>query len=160
MILWYAAGAVFAVWAVFQTTGLDFRLVALGALCPLLLDLPFGHMAYAHSLLAPVAVLTVVMFATMGRGRRLRRRRAIGVPIGWMCGLALSGAFAHTAVFWWPTAGPIGDVPLWPGMPWPLVLETLGLVALRWMWLGFGLGDPHRRQVFLRTGRLVAPEVA
>ena len=32
MILWYAAGAVFIVWNVFQSSGVDFRAVAVGAL--------------------------------------------------------------------------------------------------------------------------------
>ena len=32
MIFWYAAGAVFLVWNVFQSPGLDMRFVAIGAL--------------------------------------------------------------------------------------------------------------------------------
>ena len=38
MVLWLAFGAIFGVWNVFQSTGLDFRLVAIGALLPTLID--------------------------------------------------------------------------------------------------------------------------
>src|SRR5450432_2561259 len=86
VLLWYAAGSVFAVWNVFQSAGLDFRAVALGALLPLAIDLPARHQAYAHALVAPVAALALVMLATSGRGRKLARRRWIGLPIGWFCG--------------------------------------------------------------------------
>ena len=64
MLLWYAAGSVFGVANVFQSPGLDYRLVAVGALLPLLIDLPFGEQAYAHTLLASTVLLVVVMLAT------------------------------------------------------------------------------------------------
>src|SRR4029453_880210 len=102
MILWPAFGSIFAVWNVFQSPGLDFRIVALGAVLPLLLDAPFGEQAYAHTLLSAVVALVLTMLCTAGRGNRLRRRRALGLPIGWFAGLVLSGAWAHKEVFWWP----------------------------------------------------------
>jgi hypothetical protein len=155
LFFWYTAGAVFAVWNVFQSAGLDFRAVALGALLPLLVDLPAGHQAFAHSLLAPVALLAVVMLATSGRGRRLLRRRVIGLPIGWFCGLALSGAFASQRVFWWPGFGTsFGHTALLPVVPVVVVEELLGLLATRWIWMRFGLRDPARRRAFVRRGRL------
>jgi len=154
VILWYLAVSVVLVFVVFQSSGIDFRCVALGAIAPLVLDAPFGHMAYAHTLLAPVVALVVVMAATAGRGRRLLRRRLIGVPIGWFCGLILSGAFMHTAVFWWPTAGDLGAVPLLPSWPWILGRELIGAGALAWCWATFGLADEERRNRFVRTGRL------
>lgn len=155
MILWYAAGAVFIVWNVFQSSGIDFRAVAVGALLPLLLDLPWGRPAYAHTLLAAVAALTVVMLATSGRGRRLVRRRLLGVPIGWFCGLVLSAAWADQELFWWPVLGwslPEGD--LLPSWTVVVALEALGLAAAGWVVVRFGLADPHRRERFVRTGRL------
>jgi hypothetical protein len=160
VFFWYAAGSVFGVWNVFQSAGLDFRAVALGALLPLLIDQPFGHQAYAHALIAPVAALVVAMLATSGRGRKLVRRRVIGVPIGWFCGLALSGAFASQRVFWWPAFGTgFGHVALLPALPVVAIEELLGLVATRWIWIRFGLRDPSRRSELLRRGRLalVAP---
>ena len=51
MVLWLAFGSIFGVWNVFQSPGLDFRLIALGALLPLVLDAPFRSQAYAHTLL-------------------------------------------------------------------------------------------------------------
>jgi hypothetical protein len=160
VVLWYAAGSVFAVWNVFQSAGLDFRAVAAGALLPLLVDLPFGHQAYGHALLAPVVALTIVMLATSGRGRRLLRRRVIGLPIGWFCGLALSGSFASQRVFWWPGFGrSFGHVELLPAVAVVVIEELLGVVATRWIWTRFGLRDPSRRRALLRRGRLalVAP---
>ena len=155
MLFWYAAGSVFAVWNVFQSAGLDFRAVAVGALFPLVLDLPFGHQAYAHTLLAPVALLVLVMLATSGRGHRLLRRRVIGLPIGWFCGLALSGAFASQRVFWWPAFGSsFRHVALLPAVPVVVIEELLGLLAARWIWVRFGLRDPARRRALLRRGRL------
>jgi hypothetical protein len=156
LFFWYTAGAVFAVWNVFQSAGLDFRAVAVGAMLPLLIDLPARHQAFAHSLLAPVALLTLVMLATSGRGHRLLRRRIIGLPIGWFCGLALSGAFASQRIFWWPGFGTaFGHVALVPAVPVVVVEELLGLLASRWIWTRFGLRDPARRRDLLRRGRLV-----
>jgi len=155
MLLWFAFGSIFGVWNVFQSPGLDFRLVAGGALLPLVLDAPFGEQAYAHTLLSEVVVLVLVMAFTSGRGRRLRRRRALGLPIGWFAGLVLSGAWAHKEVFWWPAFGwSRPSAPLFP--PWPLLVveELLGAAAAWWTWTRFGLAAPARRRRFWRTGRL------
>jgi hypothetical protein len=155
MILWFAFGSIFAVWNVFQSPGLDFRLIALGALLPLLLDAPFGEQAYAHTLLSAVFVLVLTMLATTGRGNRLRRRRALGLPIGWFAGLVLSASWAHKEVFWWPAFGwSLPHVALLP--PWPLLIveELLGAAAAWWAWTRFGLTDPARRARFWHSGRL------
>jgi hypothetical protein len=160
MIVWRAAGAVFGAWNVFQSSGLDFRLVAAGALLPLALDAPFGAQGYAHTLVAAVAVLVVAMLATGGRGRRLRRRRALSMAIGWFAGLVLGGAWLHQEVFWWPAFGvERPEAPLLPPLATALALEVVGLLALRWAWVRFGLADPARRATFRRTGRLaLVPE--
>jgi len=155
MLLWFAFGSIFGVWNVFQSPGLDFRLVAVGALLPLVLDAPFGAQSYAHTLCSAVVVLVLVMALTTGRGRRLRRRRLLGLPIGWFTGLVLSGAWAHKEVFWWPAFG--WSRPSAPLLaPWPVVIveELLGAAAAWWAWSRFALADPARRQRFWRTGRL------
>jgi hypothetical protein len=155
MLLWFAFGSIFGVWNVFQSPGLDFRLVAGGALLPLVLDAPFGAQSYAHTLCSAVVVLVLVMALTTGRGRRLRRRRLLGLPIGWFTGLVLSGAWAHKEVFWWPAFG--WSRPSAPLLaPWPVVIveELLGAAAAWWAWSRFALADPARRQRFWRTGRL------
>jgi hypothetical protein len=155
VLLWYAAGSVFAVWNVFQSAGIDFRAVVAGSLLPLAIDIPSGHQAYGHALVAPVGALIVVMLLTSGRGRRLLRRKVIGLPIGWFCGLALSGAFASQRVFWWPGFGrSIGHVALLPAVPVVAVEELLGIVAAVWIWNRFGLRDPSRRRALVRRGRL------
>jgi hypothetical protein len=155
VILWLGFGAIFGVWNVFQSTGLDFRLVAGGALVPFLIDLPFGTQSYAHTLLVAVIVLVIAMLATAGRGRRLRRRRALSLAIGWFASLVLAASWAHKELFWWPAFGwERPEAPLLP--PWPVVLveELLGLAAAWWAVSRFGLRDGERRREFFRTGRL------
>jgi hypothetical protein len=158
MVLWLAFGSIFGVWNVFQSPGVDFRLIALGALLPLAIDAPFGAQSYAHTLLSAVIVLVVVMAATAGRGRRLRRRRYLSFAIGWFASLVLAGSWAHQKVFWWPAFGLARpSAPLLA--PWPIVVieELLGLAAAWWAWSRFGLADPARRRDLWRTGRLAIP---
>jgi hypothetical protein len=155
VFLWYGFGAIFGVWNVFQSPGLDFRLIAAGALVPELIDLPFGAQAYAHTLLAAIVVLTATMLATTGRGRRLLRRRALGLAIGWFAALVLSAAWTHKEVFWWPAFGASRpDAGLFPVWPVVVVEELLGLAAAWWTWNRFGLRDPQRRRAFVHGGRL------
>lgn len=155
MIFWYAAGAVFIVWNVFQSPGLDMRFIAIGALLPVVLDAPFGRQLYAHALVAPIAAMLVVMFATFGRGHRLRRRRLLGFPIGWFCGLVLAGTWAHKEVFWWPLFGvSVPHVGIYPALGVAIVEELVGLAALGWCYNRFGLRDPKRREQFVRHGRV------
>jgi hypothetical protein len=155
MILWLAFGAIFGVWNVFQSSGLDFRLVASGAVVPLLIDAPFGAQSYAHTLLVAVAVLAMAMLATSGRGHRLRRRRALSLAIGWFSSLVLAGSWLHKELFWWPAFGwARPSAPLLP--PWPVIIveELAGLAAAWWLVVRFGLRDAQRRREFVRTGRL------
>jgi hypothetical protein len=154
MIFWYAAGAVFLVWNVFQSPGIDMRFVAVGAMLPLVLDAPFGEQAYAHALLAPIVAMTVVMLATVGRGHRLLRRRLLGLPIGWFCGLVLSGAWMHKEVFWWPLFGARPHVALLPPLGVLVIEELAGIAAFAWCYKRFGLAHPKRRTEFLRSGRV------
>ena len=161
MLLWLVFGSIFCVWNVFQSGGLDFRLVAIGAILPTVIDAPFGAQSYAHTLLAAVLVLVLAMVTTAGRGHRLRRRRALSLSIGWFAALVLGASWAHKELFWWPAFGTARpDAPLF--LPWPVVVieELLGLAAAWWMWARFGLRDPERRRTFLHTGRLVVAEGA
>lgn len=162
MVFWYAGLSVLGVLTVFRSVGIDYRLVALGALAPLVLDAPFGRPAYAHTLAFSVVLLAAAMLATIGRSR-LTRRRFLCVPIGTFCGLVLSGAWMDTAVLWWPTLGwtfPPGSLlPVW----WVVLIEEIvGLGAIWWI---VGLCDlylPGPREEFFRAGRLhasVGPEV-
>jgi hypothetical protein len=157
MLLWYAGLSVLLVYFVFQSAGVDYRLVVAGSMIPLAVDLPFLGLAYGHTLLGSVALLVAVMLLTIGRSRLLRRR-LLCLPIGAFCGLVLSAAWANTDVFWWPFTGaslPDGSLLPAPGI---VVLEELaGLVACAWIVYRFRLADRGRRDDFLRSGRLRAP---
>lgn len=155
MLLWFAGASVVIVWSVFQSPAIDYRMVVLGSVLPLV-DGALGRAAVLHTLVASVVVLGVVMVAT--RGKRLVRRRWIGLPIGMMLHLALDGIWARAEVFWWPFFGvdlPAEQVPeLTRGVAPTLLLEVAGAACLWWVWTRFGLSDPERRRSFLRTGQL------
>lgn len=154
MLLWYVGPSIVAVHDVFRSRGLDYRLIGLGAILPLLIDLPRGRFAYGHSLVVAVAVLGGVMLATIGRSRLLRRR-LICLPIGWMCGLVLSGAFLHDVSFLWPLLGSdFPDDSLFPPVTILVLLDAAGLAITVWAWGRFGLNDRETRDDFLRRGRL------
>ncbi len=154
MLLWYVGPSIVAVHDVFRSRGLDYRLIGLGAILPFLIDLPMGRFAYGHSLVVAVAVLALVMLATIGRSRLLRRQ-LICLPIGWMCGLVLSGAFLHDVSFLWPLLGSdFPDDSLFPPVTILVLLDAAGLAITVWAWGRFGLNDRETRDDFLRRGRL------
>ena len=156
MLLWYTGVSVVIVLVVFQSVGVDYRLVALGSLVPLAIDLPLWRMAYGHSLVVTVGLLVVVMLGTIGRPR-LVRRRLLCLPIGAFCGLVLSGAWMETDVFWWPFTGTsIPHVDLFPAIGIVLLEELAGLAAWAYVAIRFELVEPAPREAFLRTGRLQA----
>jgi hypothetical protein len=154
MMLWYVGLSVLLVANVFRSIGVDYRLVALGALAPLAVDLAVGKQAFGHALLFPVVLLLLVMAVTIGRPRLLRRR-LLCFPIGVFCGLVLSGAFTHTTTFWWPLDGTVFPaVDLVPTGWGALVEELVGLVACWWVVGQFDLYLPGPRADFVHTGRL------
>jgi hypothetical protein len=154
MLLWFIGPSIVAVHDIFRSRGLDYRLIGLGAVVPLLIDAPFGYFAYGHSLVVAVLVLGAVMVATIGRSRLLRRR-LICLPIGWMCGLVLSGAFLHDVSFLWPLLGSdFPDDSLIPPLTILVLLDAAGLAITIWAWGRFGLGDRAIRADFFRRGRL------
>lgn len=154
MLLWYVGVSILIVANVFQSVGIDYRLIAVGSMLPLLVDIPFGHRAFGHTLLFAVVLLVVVMLGTIGRPRLLRRR-LLCLPIGVFCGLVLSGAFTNGDLFLWPLGGTdFGDQALLPAWWVVLVEELAGLVACWWIVGQFDLYLPGPRREFLRTGRL------
>jgi len=157
MLIWFAVLSVLLVAVVFRSPGIDYRMVIAGSLVPVLEGLTGGP-KLAHSVLGAVVLLGVIMAAT--RHHRLLRRRLLGLPIGMMAHLVLDGAFAVTAVFWWPVAGfsfADGQVPEWDHLGVSLVLELVGIAVGVWAWRLFGLDDPTRRHRFVRDGRLDLP---
>lgn len=155
MILWFAGVSFVFVWWVFRSPALDYRLVMLGSILPIG-DVVFGGPRVLHTLLAPVALMGVLMVAT--QKRRLVRRRWIGIPIGMMMHLVLDGIWARPQVFWWPFLGTdFGDGGL-PEFGHPLGLsllfEAIGVACLVWAWRAFDFSNPTIRDRFLRTGQL------
>jgi hypothetical protein len=154
MLLWYVGLSVVIVLLVFQSSGVDYRLVAVGSLLPLAIDLPARRLWLGHTLLASVTLLVLVMLVTIGRPRLLRRR-LLCLPIGAFCGLALSAAWTNTDVFWFPfTGSTLPDAPLLPAPGIVLLEELAGLAAIVWVVYRCGLRDPARRDELVRTGRL------
>jgi hypothetical protein len=156
LLLWYAGVSVVIVLLVFQSAGIDYRLVAAGSLLPLVVDLPARRLWIGHTLIASVGLLVLVMLLTIGRPRLLRRR-LLCLPIGAFCGLALSGAWTNTDVFWWPFTGTtIPDAALFPAPAIVALEELAGLAAIAWIVYRCALTDRDRRDELLRTGRLRA----
>jgi LexA-binding, inner membrane-associated putative hydrolase len=155
MLLWYLGVSTAFVWNVFRSPALDYRLVMVGSVLPLL-EVVVGGPSVLHTLVFAVALMTVIMLATPRR--RLLRRRLISLPIGLMTGLVLDGAWTDKTVFWWPFFGwafPRGGLPeLQRGVPWIIVGDLIGTAALAWCWVAFGWSDRERRDLFIRTGRL------
>jgi hypothetical protein len=155
VFLWFAGVGMFAVWQVFRSPALDYRLVMLGAVLPVG-EVVFGGARLLHTLVMSVALLTVVMLAT--RQRRLVRRQLISLPIGLLVHLVLDGIWAVAEVFWWPAFGWSFGGAAVPELDRPLgvmiLLELAGAVALVWCWRAFDLADPAHRRLFVRTGHL------
>jgi hypothetical protein len=158
VLIWYVATAAVAVWAVFDSPAIDYRFVMLGAALPVA-EIVLGRPGPLHSLVTGVVVLALVMAVTTGR--RLLRRRLLGIPIGLLAHLVFSGAFADTEAFWWPLTGfALSDArpPELARGALSLVLEVAGVVLALWWARRVGLDSPSARTDFRRTGRL--PRVA
>lgn len=154
MILWFAGMSVVLVWTVFRSPLVDYRLVVLGSLLPLV-DLAFGGPRVLHSVTGSVALLALAM--VVRPGRRLEQRRLVAVPIGTFLHLVLDGVWADTDAFWWPFTGwrwSDGDAPELSRGALVVLLELAGAAALVWAFRRFGLDDRARRTRMLRTGQL------
>jgi hypothetical protein len=160
VVLWFWGTAFLTVWAVFHDPSIDYRVLFVGAILPDLIDAPFGGARVAHSVTFCVAVLFVVMLATIGR--RSLRRRLLFLPIGMLLHLVFDGTFTDAKVFWWPFSGlSPSDAPL-PSVDrgaWNLLLELIGFGILAWAWRRFHFSDRAHRRVFWRTGHLVVGSV-
>lgn len=157
MFLWFIGTAVISVWYVFRDPRFDYRLLAVGAVVPDVVDLPGGHAHWAHSLIVAVATLVMVMVLTAGR--KPIRKFLLAVPIGMLMHLVWDGAFASTKVFWWPFAGSWGNVRV-PSLQrgWlNVAFEVCGALILAWIWRRCELADPERRKALIRHGVLMQP---
>lgn len=157
MLLWFLGGSFLAVWLVLRDPSFDYRLLWLGAILPDVIDAPFGGARVMHSITASIALLVVVMLATIGR--RALRKHLIALVFGTFLHLVLDGAFNNTDVFWWPFTGAHFTHARLPSVsrgPVDIPLEIAGALILAWMWKRFHFGDRRLRRQFVRTGRLQA----
>ncbi|MBK5223531.1 MAG: hypothetical protein JJE52_11790 [Acidimicrobiia bacterium] len=154
MLLWFIGVGFVGVVVVFKSPALDYRLVVAGTVLPLV-DVVPGVPPVLHTLAASVGALALVMLAT--RGRRLDRRRWLGLPIGMMVHLVLDGTWSTTELFWWPAFGldlPDAALPTFGRGIAGVVLEVLGAAAIWWSWRQFRLADGGRRRMLISEGRL------
>ncbi len=154
MFFWFIGLSLVIVAVVFSSPALDHRVVIVASLVPLV-EVAIGEPRILHSLAAPVVALVIVMLAT--RGRRLRRRWLLGIPIGLFMHLLLDGIWTDTAAFWWPVSGfefSDSTIPEVARGGFNVVLEAAGIGALLWAQRAFGLQAPAARRAFVRTGRL------
>lgn len=156
MFFFFLAAAVLAVLFVFDSPAIDYRFVALGGVLPLA-EAVTGRPLLLHTLLGSVALMTLVMAVTVGR--RILRRRLLGVPIGTFVFLVAAGSWTRRDLFWWPVGGLDGiaerPLPEFDRAPVVLVLlELAGFAALVWLVRRFDLTRPEHRDELWRTGRL------
>lgn len=163
MFCWFIGTAVVAVGFVFRDPRFDYRLLIVGSVLPLL-DLviePVTGVLPLHSITVSVALLVVVMLATIGR-RRLRRL-LLGLPIGMFLHLVFDGAWSDTDVFWWPITGwevADAELPLVQRGALSLVLEVVGIALCVWIARANGFGSAAARRRFLHDGHLAVVPLA
>lgn len=157
MFLWFLGTAAIAVWFVFRDDRFDYRVLALGAVLPDVIDGITGGAWVMHSLVTSVLVLAVVM-ASARRGS-VRRRRWLALPIGTFFHLVFDGAFNNTKLFWWPFGGLSFhnvNLPSFDRLGLDIILEIAGALMLFWLYRTNNLSNPAARAEFVRTGQLRA----
>lgn len=154
MFLWFAILAPILVAEVFRSPMVDYRLVSVGAVLPLL-EVAVGANVL-HTLLGAVVVMTVVMLAT--QRRRLVRRRLLGIPIGMFVHLLLDGSWTRAELFWWPAFGLDFGPSVLPEFDRPLAigigLEVVAIAVGWWAVRRYQLDDADKRHRLLTTGQL------
>jgi hypothetical protein len=161
VIFWHTGTTLVVLWfAMRGNPRLDYRVAALGALIPDLVDKPIGRVLFreryetghlwGHTLLLNVAFFAV-LFAMRGRAKR----KLVLLPIGSLLHLAEDGMWSSPRVFWWPLFGTA--FPRDPGwrLTWSAVLmEVVGVILLLWLFAAHGMLSRDGLVAFLRTGHL------
>jgi hypothetical protein len=154
VFLWFVGPSILIVWFVFRSPAADYRMVALGAVLPLI-ELPFGEPRLLHSLTGAAVLLAAVMIGA--RGNRIAQRRLLGIPIGVLLHLVLDGAWTDTHAFWWPVYGSAWSDAALPELgrgALNILLEAVGALACWYAYRRFRLDEPDRRALFVHTGRV------
>lgn len=161
MLFWYIGSVTLIVMVVFRDPRFDYRLLAVGAVLPDVIDATVGQIAGGalvfHSVTACVITLIVVMLATIGR--RQARKQWLALPIGMFLHLVVDGAVDDARVFWWPLGGLSFEGARLPVVDrgwWNVPLELIGIAMVAWIWKRHDLAEPDRRRWFARTGQLIA----
>lgn len=166
MIFWHVGTTLGIVWFVMRgNPRVDYRLVALGALLPDLIDKPIGRLLFrsrfesgrifAHTLLVNVALFCVLFFM---RGRL--KRKAVLVPIGSLLHLAEDAMWSMPLVFWWPLFGtafpkqPSEGLLDWLSPSQAAIQEPIGFAVLLWLLAAHGMLSRDGIRTFLKTGHL------
>jgi hypothetical protein len=158
MLFWFIGTAWLAVWYVFRDPRFDYRMLAIGALLPDVLDLVLnaaGGWRPFHSVTMSIAALVAVMLATYGR--RPIRRRLLALPIGMFMHLIFDAAFSSTKTFWWPFTGTgfvTAQIPSIERLPVGALLEVVGVALVWWCAKRAHLNDPDKLAAFRQHGTL------
>lgn len=133
MFFWFIATAVLTIAWVFKDPRFDYRLLAVGAVLPDIIDWPTGWRVM-HSVVTSIAVLALVMLVSLGR--KPYRKLLLGLPIGMFLHLVFDGAFTSAEMFWWPIGGWQFSADVLPVVArgwWNVSLEIVGAAAM-WLW--------------------------
>lgn len=155
-MLFYLTGvSALITYYIFNSRGIDYRLVALGSLAPIAIDLVLGRVSFGHSFLFPVLALVLVMLLTIGKSRLLRRRLLCFV-IGVFWALVLEGTFINEATWWWPlgSRNQVAEFSLLPSFTFWIVRDLLGLIAIYVLFAIGSLHEKEKRKEFFSTGRI------
>ena len=160
MFLWFCISSIFGIAVIFRSPFLDYRLLALGALLPLV-ETTAGFQWLLHTLFFGVFVLSSIMF--LGKGNRKIQQKLLPLPIGLLTHLVLDGTWTETEIFWWPVTGrdllgaEVGRLEF-SFLPTGMILETLGIILAFWGWRKFELNKQVNIEAFIKRGHLLALE--
>ncbi len=155
MIFWFVIVAPVIVAEIFRSPMIDYRMVALGSLLPIA-DLLIGQAGVLHTLVGAVGSLALVMVATIGR-RRLLRRKLLGIPIGLMLHLVIDFVWLNDRLLLWPAFGSLEGqaVPVAErSMSLNLGLELIAVGVGVWAYRRYELDQPENMARLRATGQL------
>jgi hypothetical protein len=162
MLVWFASLSVFGVLLVFRDPLLDHRLVALGAVLPIPLDVVVGAALRRtgdagpfHAVVTHVVLLGLAMATTVGR--RAHRKRLLALVIGGFGHLVLDASWADTQRFGWPLVGrgSYARLQVWQRpILVNVLMELVGLAIAAMLYRRCRLDRPDRRRSFVSSGSL------